>query len=130
MKHARGDGARDRGSATVWAVVALATLGLVFGAFLAMGRAVVARHEAGGAADLAALAAADHWLRGSAGACAQAARVAEAQGARLVRCVVDGAVSEVTVAAGPGPLGAEVRSRAGPAGPVIPVRPTVPGPGP
>ncbi|MFF2849728.1 Rv3654c family TadE-like protein [Streptomyces sp. NPDC058001] len=127
MRVARGGGPRDRGSATVWAVVATAALGLVFGAFLAMGQAVVARHEAGGAADLAALAAADHWLQGSADACAQAARVAEAQGARLVRCAVDGAISEVTAAAGLGPFRAEVRSRAGPAGPVSA---TLPGPGP
>ncbi|MBA4866563.1 flp pilus-assembly TadE/G-like family protein [Streptomyces sp. PSKA54] len=112
--------ASDRGSATVWVVGAVAVLCLVFGAVLTMGQAVIARHEAGGAADLAALAAADHWMEGSTPACARAERVAQAQGARLVRCTVSGEISDVTAAAGLGPWTAEVRSRAGPAGPVAP----------
>nr|WP_232789794.1 Rv3654c family TadE-like protein [Streptomyces jeddahensis] len=110
----------DRGSATVWVVCAIAVLCLVFGAVLTMAQAVIARHEAGGAADLAALAAADHWMEGSAGACARAERVVQAQGARLVRCTVSGDISDVTAAAGLGPWTGEVRSRAGPAGPVAP----------
>ncbi|MCW8102338.1 Rv3654c family TadE-like protein [Streptomyces tauricus] len=111
----------DRGSATVWTVGALAVLCVVFGAVLAMGQAVVVRHRAGGAADLAALAAADHWMRGGAEACARADRVARAQGTRIVRCDVRGEISDVTVEAGRGPLTAEVRSRAGPpAGPMAP----------
>ncbi|NEA59469.1 hypothetical protein G3I60_36235, partial [Streptomyces sp. SID13666] len=48
----------DRGSATVWAALLMGVLCLAFGAALAMGQAVAARHRAGGAADLAALAAA------------------------------------------------------------------------
>ncbi|WP_308403270.1 Rv3654c family TadE-like protein [Streptomyces sp. BV286] len=112
--------ASDRGSATVWTVGALAVLCVVFGAVLAMGQAVVVRHRAGGAADLAALAAADHWTDGGTRACGLADRVARAQGTRIVRCAVRGDISDVTVAAGRGPLTAEVRSRAGPAGPLTP----------
>ncbi|MFF4540923.1 Rv3654c family TadE-like protein [Streptomyces aureus] len=110
-------GSRDRGSATVWTVGAIAVLCAVFGAVLSMGQAVVVRHRAAGAADLAALAAADHWSDGGTAACARAERVARAQGARIVRCSVDGQISEVTAASGTGPITAEVRSRAGPAGP-------------
>ncbi|MFF4347576.1 Rv3654c family TadE-like protein [Streptomyces sp. NPDC001530] len=112
--------ASDRGSATVWTVGAIAVLCVVFGAVLAMGQVVVVRHRAAGAADLAALAAADHWMDGATTACANADRVARAQRARLVRCVVEGEISDVTAASGRGPFAAEVRSRAGPAGPVEP----------
>ncbi|MET7567748.1 Rv3654c family TadE-like protein [Streptomyces sp. NPDC005492] len=113
----------DRGSATVWTLTAMAVLGVVFGVVLALGQAVVARHRAAGGADLAALAAADHWAEGGAGACALAERVARAQGTRLVRCAVVGETSDVTAAAGLGPFAAEVRARAGPAGPVPPPLP-------
>ncbi|MFF8643431.1 Rv3654c family TadE-like protein [Streptomyces sp. NPDC015345] len=106
---------RDRGAATVWSAVVMAVLCVLCGALLAMGQAVVARHRAGGAADLAALAAADHWAAGTSKACAGAERVAAAQGARLVRCVVRGEVSEVTASASAGPFSARVNSRAGPA---------------
>ncbi|TPQ20920.1 Rv3654c family TadE-like protein [Streptomyces sporangiiformans] len=124
-----GDGVRpsrrraassDRGSATVWTVGAIALLCVAFGVVLAMGQAVVTRHRAGGAADLAALAAADHWMEGGTAACAQADRVARAQGTRIVRCAVYGEISDVRVSAGRGPFTAEVRSRAGPAGPAAP----------
>jgi secretion/DNA translocation related TadE-like protein len=105
----------DRGSATVWTVAAIAVLCVVFGMVLAMGQAVVARHRAAGGADLAALAAADHWAAGATAACARADRVARAQGARLVRCALVGEISDVTAAWGQGPFTAEVRARAGPA---------------
>ncbi|GHB69299.1 hypothetical protein GCM10010306_073720 [Streptomyces umbrinus] len=118
--------ASDRGSATVWTVGAIAVLCVVFGAVLAMGQAVVIRHRAGGAADLAALAAADRWTEGGTAACGQAERVARAQGTRVMQCAVQGEISDVTVAAGRGPLTAEVRARAGPAGPVGPVVPAGP----
>ncbi|WP_405880622.1 MULTISPECIES: Rv3654c family TadE-like protein [unclassified Streptomyces] len=112
--------ASDRGSATVWTVGVIAVLCVVFGAALAMGQAVVVRHRAAGAADLAALAAADHWMDGGPAACADADRVARAQHARLVRCAVEGEVSDVTAASGRGPFGVEARSRAGPATPQAP----------
>ncbi|MFK4065101.1 Rv3654c family TadE-like protein [Streptomyces sp. NPDC029674] len=100
----------------MWVVVVMAVLGVVCGAVFAMAQVVVVRHRVGGAADLAALAAADRWTVGSAGACAGALRVAEAQGARVVRCVLRGEISEVTASSSAGPFSATVRSRAGPAG--------------
>ncbi|MFJ4975512.1 Rv3654c family TadE-like protein [Streptomyces coeruleorubidus] len=106
--------ARDQGSATVWSVGSIAVLCVVFGIVLALGQAVVVRHRAAGGADLAALAAADHWAEGGTAACARAARVARAQGVRLVRCEVVGEISDVTAASGRGPFKAEVRARAGP----------------
>ncbi|EPD56397.1 helicase/secretion neighborhood TadE-like protein [Streptomyces sp. HGB0020] len=133
----RGSRGGDRGSATVWSVGAIAVLCVVFGVVLALGQAVAIRHRAAGAADLAALAAADHWADGRRAACARAERLARAQGSRLVRCVVVGEISDVTAASGRGPFAAEVRARAGPAGPgprPTPagpgVRPTPAGPGP
>ncbi|WP_437017553.1 Rv3654c family TadE-like protein [Streptomyces sp. enrichment culture] len=117
LRVVRRDGRSDRGSATVWSVAVIAALCVVFGVVLALGQAVVARHRAAGGADLAALAAADHWARGGAAACARAEHVARAQSARLVRCEVTGRVSDVTAASGRGPFEARVRARAGPAGP-------------
>ncbi|MCL7365012.1 Rv3654c family TadE-like protein [Streptomyces ardesiacus] len=107
--------APDRGSATVWSVAAIAVLCLVFGVVLALGQAVMARHRAAGGADLAALAAADHWAEGGTAACDRADRVARAQGTRLVRCALTGQVSDVTAASGRGPFTTEIRARAGPA---------------
>jgi secretion/DNA translocation related TadE-like protein len=117
---ARGRHGSDQGSASVWSLGAIAVLCVVFGAVLALGQAVVVRHRAAGGADLAALAAADHWAEGGAAACARAGRVAAAQGVRLVRCVIEGETSDVTAASGRGPFAAEVRARAGPAGAVPP----------
>ncbi|MFF1681345.1 Rv3654c family TadE-like protein [Streptomyces sp. NPDC058256] len=116
----------DRGSATVWSVGVIAVLCVVFGVVLAMGQVVLVRHRAAGAADLAALAAADHWMDGATAACAEADRVARAQHARLVRCAIGGEISDVTAASGREPFAAEVRSRAGPAGPVRPAGPAEP----
>lgn len=113
----------DRGSATVWSIGAIAVLCVVFGAVLALGQAVVARHRAAGGADLAALAAADHWAEGTMAACSRADRVAAAQRTRLVRCVIVGDTADVTVSAGGGPFAAEVRARAGPPGPPGPAGP-------
>ncbi|WP_328872903.1 flp pilus-assembly TadE/G-like family protein [Streptomyces sp. NBC_00287] len=109
--------AADRGSATVWTVAVVAVLCVVFGVVLALGQAVVTRHRAAGGADLAALAAADHWAEGPAVACERAQKVARAQGTRLVRCALVGDVSDVSAAAGRGPFAAEVRARAGPPSP-------------
>ncbi|MFK4111662.1 Rv3654c family TadE-like protein [Streptomyces sp. NPDC002176] len=104
----------DRGSATVWSLGAISLLCVVFGAVLALGHAVVVRHRAAGAADLAALAAADHWAEGAEAACAAGRRVASAQGARLLRCALVGEISDVSAGSGDGPFAAEVRARAGP----------------
>ncbi|MFC9649611.1 MULTISPECIES: Rv3654c family TadE-like protein [unclassified Streptomyces] len=120
-------GSGDRGSATVWAAVAATALCAVFALVLAMGQAVVTRHRAGTAADLAALAAADHALLGSADACRRAVAVAAAQGSEVVRCVVSGEIADVTARAAFGPYTPTVRARAGP--PPLPVPPpgAVPG---
>ncbi|MEU9994330.1 Rv3654c family TadE-like protein [Streptomyces sp. NPDC050848] len=107
-------GGRDRGVATVWTAFAACVLCVVFGAVLALGQAVAARHRAGGAADLAALAAADRALWGEETACAAAARVADAQGAAVLRCSVRGDVADVTAAVRLGPYAPAVRARAGP----------------
>ncbi|MEU8758581.1 Rv3654c family TadE-like protein [Streptomyces sp. NPDC048659] len=123
-----GDGAvrgGDRGSATVWTAFAACALCVVFGAVLALGQAVTARHRAGGAADLAALAAADRALWGEGDACAAAVRVAEAQGATVVGCRVREDIADVTARATSGPWSTEAASRAGPAG--LPGLPGLPG---
>ncbi|MCY0926931.1 flp pilus-assembly TadE/G-like family protein [Streptomyces sp. H27-H1] len=113
MTGARSDG-RDRGSATVWGVVVATVLVAVFGGVLLLGQAVVSRHRAAAAADLAALAAAASWSHGPEAACATAVRVAVAQGALITECVVTGEVAEVTARAPAGPFGPKLRSRAGP----------------
>ncbi|GGU78764.1 hypothetical protein GCM10010275_11950 [Streptomyces litmocidini] len=107
----------DRGAATVWAAFAACALCVVFGVVLALGQVVAARHRAGGAADLAALAAADRALWGEAEACAAASRVTAAQGAELARCAVRDGVADVTARVVRGPYRPEVRARAGPPGP-------------
>ncbi|MEU4177477.1 Rv3654c family TadE-like protein [Streptomyces sp. NPDC026589] len=104
----------DRGVATVWVAVTVAGLCTVFAVVLALGQAVAARHRAGGAADMAALAAADRALEGTVAACGTARRVALAQGAVLVRCVVHGEIADVTARSGFGPYLPAVRARAGP----------------
>ncbi|MEU9498691.1 Rv3654c family TadE-like protein [Streptomyces sp. NPDC048196] len=119
----------DEGSATVCTVFAAAALCAVFLALMGLGQAVTARHRAGGAADLAALAAADRAVRGPAAACAAAGRVAAAQHTRLVRCAVSGPVADVSVEAGSGPFTTQSRARAGPAGQEPPpARPEAQGP--
>ncbi|WTI75126.1 hypothetical protein OG242_14240 [Streptomyces sp. NBC_00727] len=94
----------------------------MFAVVLALGQVVAARHRAGGAADLAALAAADRALEGAAAACESAEKVAGAQGAEVVRCAVQGEVADVTARVRFGPYAPEVRSRAGPAADAPPPR--------
>jgi secretion/DNA translocation related TadE-like protein len=117
---ARGEACRcDLGSGTVHvlavAVLLLATLGTV----MALGSALVARHRAAAAADLAALAAADRAVEGSATACAAATAVAAHHAAQLAECRLAGDVVEVTVTV-PLPVGmralgpAIAHARAGP----------------
>ncbi|MGW0364876.1 Rv3654c family TadE-like protein [Streptomyces sp. NPDC002990] len=105
---------RDRGSATVWAALVATVLGAVFGGVLLLGQAVVARHRAAAAADLAALAAAATWAHGPEAACAAALRVVRAQAAELTSCRLDGEVAQVTARAATGPFSPGIRARAGP----------------
>jgi secretion/DNA translocation related TadE-like protein len=82
--------ARDRGSVSLLMIV----IGVVFVAALmagiGLGGARVARHRAQNAADAGALAGAVWAVDGPPEACAVAARVVSANGARLVSCVVEG----------------------------------------
>jgi secretion/DNA translocation related TadE-like protein len=97
-------------------------LAVVGAAAVLVAVAATARHRAGNAADLAALAAAGRAVIGDPDACTVAAEVARGNGARLATCTVeDGAVVAVTVAVPVrlGPLGvhhATGRARAGPVG--------------
>lgn len=116
----RPDGTSDRGSATVWAAALIAVLLVVGAAGIDLVSAVRARHVAGSAADLSALAAAGRSSEGTDGACAAARSTAEANGAVLRRCRLDGwdAVVVVEVHRGWTLLGrgpAEAAARAGPA---------------
>jgi secretion/DNA translocation related TadE-like protein len=115
----RGTGG-DRGSASVW--VLAAGLVLVAGglAGAAVGSACVARHQAGVAADLGALAAVPRVLEGPEPACARAAEIVAANAARLLECRVAGFEVTVTTAVPAtslpaGPRLATATSRAGPA---------------
>ncbi|MCZ2836239.1 Rv3654c family TadE-like protein [Modestobacter sp. VKM Ac-2985] len=113
----------ERGSATVWVVALAGLLALLGAATLLVGAAVVARHRATSAADLAALAAAGRAVLGDPAACTVAQEIAAANSATLDSCQVDaGAVVEVhlhvPVRLGPlGVLDAPARARAGPAPP-------------
>jgi secretion/DNA translocation related TadE-like protein len=112
----------DQGVATVWAAGAIAVLMsmAVFG--LHLGEALVLRHQTESAADLAALAGAATVVAGEQYSCAQARRVVDRMGVRLVSCRTRGLDLLVEVAARPrgwlGGLGAATgRARAGPAAP-------------
>lgn len=109
----------ERGSATLFAVAMVGLLVLVGAALGVVGAMVHAHRVAQSAADLAALAAAGSAARGE-DPCAAAATVAEANGAQLDQCAVDGfdVRLQVTVA-GPHWLGQRhdlsAQARAGPA---------------
>jgi secretion/DNA translocation related TadE-like protein len=112
----------DRGVATVWAVGAIAVLTsmAVFG--LHLGEAMVARHQAESAADLAALAGAAGAVAGEQYACAQARRVTDRMRVQLAACQMNGLDVLVEATAQPrgwlGGLGAATgRARAGPIAP-------------
>ena len=110
----------DRGVATAWAAVGIAVLAslAVFG--LHLGEALVARHHAESAADLAALAAAVHLVTGEQYACSQARRITDRMRVALVSCRAEGWDVLVDVSAQPpgwlASLGAATaHARAGPA---------------
>lgn len=96
-----------------------AVLLVVAGGATAVGSAVVARHRAASAADLAALAAASRAVLAPAEACRVAAAVASPVGGRIESCSVEGATVAVTVQvpvafAVPGTGPARAFARAGP----------------
>jgi secretion/DNA translocation related TadE-like protein len=85
----------------------------------AIGAARVARHTAHTAADFGALAGAMHAIEGQEAACAQATRLATANGARVTACRTEGleivVQVEVPVRPWPGLVGhATAAARAGP----------------
>ena len=80
----------ERGSASVWVVVAGLLVVLAATVVVARTEAVLASHRAGSAADLAALAAAAQiGVRPPSDLCARAARVAAADGAAVVSCATE-----------------------------------------
>jgi secretion/DNA translocation related TadE-like protein len=88
----------------------------VTGAGAYLGSAVVARHRAQAAADLAALAAASRLPAGPAAACARATAVAREMGTDGADCGVDGLDVVVTVRVAVAFVGvAQAAARAGPA---------------
>jgi secretion/DNA translocation related TadE-like protein len=91
-----GDGEREDGAGTVLALGLVALVVALVLAVAGVGEAVVARHRAAGAADLAALAGADRSSGRAPGLpCPAAAETARRNGASLVSCVVasDGSVT-------------------------------------
>ncbi|MBX3067880.1 MAG: flp pilus-assembly TadE/G-like family protein [Cryobacterium sp.] len=88
----------DLGSGTILALGLAAAMCALFLALLPLGAIAVARSEAQGAADAAALAAADT-IRGlnSGYPCARASTIAKANGAALVDCQADGVIVTVRV---------------------------------
>lgn len=111
----------ERGTATAWAVPLIGVLALLTVMLAGVGTALAAVRRAQAAADLAALAGATAYAAGRE-ACAEAARVASLNRARLDSCDVlgpgDVRVVVRTRARGPWPDPLEVRgrARAGPAG--------------
>lgn len=88
---------QDRGSATVLVAISIGTLAAVLVVVLQIAGAVIARHRAETAADLAALAAAAAVVWDAGSACARAGSVASANGARMSSCEILGWDVRVTV---------------------------------
>jgi secretion/DNA translocation related TadE-like protein len=86
----RGRARGEEGFTTVASLGLVAVLGLFTTMVLAVGVLQVQRHRAESAADLAALAAAQHVLEGPDVACARARTAAAAQGVSVDRCEVVG----------------------------------------
>lgn len=94
---------RDDGSATIWLLALAVVMWAAAAGAIATTAAVSDRHRAASAADLAALAGAQTLANGDVSApadtaCAVVRSVASANDARVVGCVVTGAVVDVVVA--------------------------------
>ncbi|MEO6958286.1 MAG: Rv3654c family TadE-like protein [Antricoccus sp.] len=110
---------RDRGSGTIWAGAVVMVICAIGSMILLVAIAQMARHRANAAADLAALAAAQVLLDGTADPCVEAAQKASVNDAELASCEVDGekvtVVVSVAVRLGRWGLGhAKAAARAGP----------------
>jgi secretion/DNA translocation related TadE-like protein len=110
----------ERGSATLVAVAMMAVLMAIVLGGSVVGSAVIARHRAQAAADLAALAAAGRIASGPQSACGWATSVAAANGGRVAACTVEelDVVVTVEVTVPLGSLGIAPASAAARAGPV------------
>lgn len=113
----RARGTTDRGAAAVLAVALLAaTLALTL-ACIPLYSALVERQRIAGAADAAALAAADVAIGREPGVpCVVARQIAAANHAALERCVVDGVIVTVRVASSAGIVPITAIATAGPPG--------------
>jgi len=113
--------AGDRGAGSVLVVAVASALLLTVAAFAPVSLVLSAKRVAGGAADAAALAAADAAIGLVAGPpCTRAAEVAAANGATLSACQADGAVVTVRVTVEVAGLAIASMATAGPS----PGRPT------
>jgi secretion/DNA translocation related TadE-like protein len=104
----------DRGAATVLVVALAAVMSVLCLATASLGAALLARHRAESAADLAALAAAVRVQQGAAG-CPAAAAISRRNGGVLVRCTIEGAGATITVSVRRLRFVATATARAGPA---------------
>ncbi|WP_433674649.1 Rv3654c family TadE-like protein [Microbacterium gorillae] len=102
-------------SGVATAISVMVAAGTLMAGAIVIGEAGVMSQRAAGAADAAALAAADTVTGVIPGdPCARAGDVAAANGAVVDSCVVDGAIASVTVHVRGGVLTAAARARAGP----------------
>ncbi|OPE51589.1 hypothetical protein BST27_24090 [Mycobacterium intermedium] len=108
----------ERGGATVLAAAMVAVLLVSTGAVAYLGAAVVARHRAQAAADLAALAGAARLPAGAAAACTRATEVARSMAIDDAQCAVENLDVVVTVEVTVASAGAaRAAARAGPTDP-------------
>lgn len=107
----------ERGAATALALAIVGTLVGLAGGGVAVAGAFIAVQRAAGAADAAALAAAEVASGAVPGyPCSEGARLAEANGARLESCDLDGPIVTVTTSVPYLGSSAQARARAGPPG--------------
>lgn len=109
----------DSGSATVLAAAFITVLVAIWIAGIAVGSAVIARHRAQAAADLAALAAASRLPAGAAEACRYGGGVAASMGAQVRRCFAERLDITIAVTV---PVGGRLAWQAGASARAGPVR--------
>ncbi|WP_051266294.1 Rv3654c family TadE-like protein [Nakamurella lactea] len=118
MGDLRGRKAADGGYATVLTAIGGAALLALLIIALQIGGAVIARHRAEGAADLAALAGATAVQSGTGSACQRAGAIAAANGGSVLSCELSGSDVLVVVVVRnqllPAVGSAQGRARAGP----------------
>ena len=113
---ARSGATRDRGSGSILAVAILGALFAVTAVLVPVLALLPAKQLVQGAADAAALAAADTASGLMPGVpCEMAARAAELNAARMTGCTVHGLIATVSVAGSAGLFPISSRARAGPA---------------